>query len=199
MGSLLADTPIPSTNAQDNDDEDHKPLLVPTHENTNIPDSPTHDTKQPQHSESEQQDELSLKQSSQDYSYKQVSIGPTPNFDFTAPDTDYTDPNQYVEGKPPPKGLTWEQSDSLAVLYRPTFSPTRRVGRKEKGSGVVGQPLAGERLDNFELSAVPKTNAETSKTNNERREGGKKKGSGVAGQQLAGKELDNFKLQAFPL
>eukprot|EP00808_Paulinella_micropora_P001946 g48871.t1 len=96
-GSLLADTPIPSTNAQDNDDEDHKPLLVPTHENTNIPDSPTHDTKQPQHSESEQQDELSLKQSLQDDSYKQVSIGPTPNSDFTAQDADYTEPNQYVE------------------------------------------------------------------------------------------------------
>eukprot|EP00808_Paulinella_micropora_P007281 g7079.t1 len=94
IGSLLADTPIPSTNAQDNDDEDHTPLLVPTHENTNIPDSPTHDTEQPQHSESEQQDELSLEQSLQDDSYKQVSIGPTPNSDFTAPDADYTDPNQ---------------------------------------------------------------------------------------------------------
>eukprot|EP00808_Paulinella_micropora_P030885 g70894.t1 len=77
--------------------------------------SPTHDTEQPQHSESEQQDELSLEQSLQDDSYKQVSIGPTPNSDFTAPDADYTDPNQYVEGKPPPKGLTWEQSDSQDV------------------------------------------------------------------------------------
>eukprot|EP00808_Paulinella_micropora_P027536 g52887.t1 len=99
IGSLLADTPIPSTNAQDNDDEDHTPLLVSIHENTNIPDSPTHDTEQPQHSESEQQDELSLEQSLQDDSYKQVSIGPTPNSDFTAPDADYTDPNQYVEGQ----------------------------------------------------------------------------------------------------
>eukprot|EP00808_Paulinella_micropora_P009842 g82476.t1 len=99
IGSLLADTPIPSTNAQDNDNEDHTPLLVPTHENTNTPDSPTHDTEQPQHSESEQQDELSLEQSLQDDSYKQVSIGPTPNSDFTAPDADYTDPNQYVEGE----------------------------------------------------------------------------------------------------
>eukprot|EP00808_Paulinella_micropora_P005298 g44349.t1 len=112
IGSLLADTPIPSTNAQDNDDADHTLLLVPTHENTNTPDSSTHDTEQPQHSESEQQDELSLEQSMQDDSYKQVSIGPTPNSDFTAPDADYTDPNQYVEGKPPSKGLTWEQSDS---------------------------------------------------------------------------------------
>eukprot|EP00808_Paulinella_micropora_P013840 g23965.t1 len=112
IGNLLADTPIPSTNAQDNDDANHTPLLVPTHENTNTPDSPTHDTEQPQHSESEQQDELRLEQSLQDDSYKQVSIGPTSNSDFTAPDADYTDPNQYVEGKPPPKGLTWEQSDS---------------------------------------------------------------------------------------
>eukprot|EP00808_Paulinella_micropora_P023518 g12669.t1 len=99
IGSLLADTPIPSTNAQDNDDADHTPLLVPTHENTNTPDSPTHDTKQPQHSESEQQNELSLEQSLQDDSYKNVSIGPTPNSDFTAPDADYTDPNHYVEGQ----------------------------------------------------------------------------------------------------
>eukprot|EP00808_Paulinella_micropora_P002111 g16902.t1 len=95
IGSLLADTPIPSTNAQDNDDADHTPLIVPTHENTNTPDSPTHDTEQPQHSESEQQDELSLEQSLQDDSYKQVSIGPTPNSEFTAPDADYTDPNQH--------------------------------------------------------------------------------------------------------
>eukprot|EP00808_Paulinella_micropora_P000950 g62783.t1 len=96
--SLLAYTPIPSTNAQNNDDEDHTPLLVPTHENTNIPDSPTHDTEQPQHSESEHQDELSLEQSLQNDSYKQVSIGPTPNSDFTAPDADYTDPNQTGPG-----------------------------------------------------------------------------------------------------
>eukprot|EP00808_Paulinella_micropora_P028972 g4440.t1 len=86
---------LPATT--DNDDADHTPLLVPTHENTNTPDSPTHDTEQPQHSESEQQDELSLEQSLQEDSYKQVSIGPTPNSDFTAPDADYTDPNQYIE------------------------------------------------------------------------------------------------------
>eukprot|EP00808_Paulinella_micropora_P002852 g81457.t1 len=65
-----------------------------SHENTDIilSDSPTHDTEQPQHSESEQQDELSLEQSMRDDSYKQVSLGPTPNSDFTAPDADYTDP-----------------------------------------------------------------------------------------------------------
>eukprot|EP00808_Paulinella_micropora_P014446 g3260.t1 len=135
-GSLLADTPVPSTNAQDNDDEDHTPLIVPTHENTDIPDSPTHDPEQPQHSESEQQDELSLEQSMRDDSYKQVSIGLTPNSDFKAPDADYTDPNQYVEGKPPPKGLTWEQSDSRKTIPLMSLRTMPKHSRSAKNNPV---------------------------------------------------------------
>jgi len=44
-----------------------------------------------------------------------VNIGPAPHSDFTAPSANHGHTSRYVEGIPPAKGLTWEQSSSVST------------------------------------------------------------------------------------
>eukprot|EP00808_Paulinella_micropora_P011866 g5169.t1 len=78
------------------------------------PDSPTHEQGLQEKRKSDQQDEISIEQSLADDQDTNLSTGPMPSSDFTAPEEPHTDPNRYIEKKPPPKGLTWEQSNSVS-------------------------------------------------------------------------------------
>eukprot|EP00808_Paulinella_micropora_P006791 g21676.t1 len=77
------------------------------------PDSPTHEQGLQEEQKSDQQDEISIEQSLADDQDTNLSTGPMPSSDFTAPEEPHTDPNRYIEKKPTPKGLTWEQSNSV--------------------------------------------------------------------------------------
>ena len=105
---------IAPSQANNEDLFDKHYLTAPEHEHKINPDSTTHAIDEAQHGTTEIQDQLSLEQSLLEED-KQVSIGPVPNSDFTAPDAIHETPKQYVESEPPPKGLTWEQSDSVST------------------------------------------------------------------------------------
>jgi len=87
------------------------PFKVPYYEPAIEPDSPTHNIEQTVNEKSEQMDEPVSLNHDQDLP---VSIGPMPSSDFTAPDAHHPDPDRYVESQPPPRGLTWEQSDGIS-------------------------------------------------------------------------------------
>jgi len=55
-----------------------------------------------------------------------INLGPSPQSDFTAPGVNHGAPARYVEGKPPAKGLTWEQSSSISAANILPGKRTRR-------------------------------------------------------------------------
>eukprot|EP00808_Paulinella_micropora_P007011 g19607.t1 len=116
------DQPSPIQAILDDEDEDQQPhFKETTHEHTTIqpleramrPDLPTHEQGLQEEQKSDQQDEISIEQSLADDQDTNFSTGPMPSSDFTAPEEPHTDPNRYIDKKPPPKGLTWEQSNSV--------------------------------------------------------------------------------------
>eukprot|EP00808_Paulinella_micropora_P031327 g22063.t1 len=58
------------------------------------PDSPTHEQGLQEEQKSDQQDEISIEQSLADDQDTNLSTGPMPSSDFTAPEEPHTDPNR---------------------------------------------------------------------------------------------------------
>eukprot|EP00808_Paulinella_micropora_P014947 g12201.t1 len=61
------------------------------------PDSPTHEQGLQEEQKSDQQDEISIEQSLADDQDTNISTGPIPSSDFTAPEEPHTDPNRPVD------------------------------------------------------------------------------------------------------
>eukprot|EP00808_Paulinella_micropora_P011353 g25273.t1 len=61
------------------------------------PDSPTHEQGLQEEQKSDQQDEISIEQSLADDQDTNLSTGPIPSSDFTAPEEPHTDPNRSIE------------------------------------------------------------------------------------------------------
>eukprot|EP00808_Paulinella_micropora_P021351 g40554.t1 len=92
------------------------------------PDSPTHEQGLQEEQKSDQQDEIRIEQSLADDQDTNLSTGPMPSSDFTAPEEPHTDRNRYIEKKSPPKGLTWEQSNNVRKP-EPTLRGARAMQR----------------------------------------------------------------------
>eukprot|EP00808_Paulinella_micropora_P012355 g77686.t1 len=60
------------------------------------PDSPTHEQGLQEEQKSDQQDEISIEQSLADDQDTNLSTGPMPSSDFTAPEEPHTDPNRIL-------------------------------------------------------------------------------------------------------
>jgi len=100
---------------QDDGDEFQQPQsTIPEYELARRPDSPTQQEEQEPEERIDHLDQITAEQTLQEEQIKQVSLGPTPSSDFSAPDASHTGPTRYVEGQPPPKGVTWEQSDGIS-------------------------------------------------------------------------------------
>eukprot|EP00808_Paulinella_micropora_P017704 g54591.t1 len=99
----LSHQPSPIQAILDDEDEDQQPHFEETtHEHTTIqpleramrPDSPTHEQGLQEEQKSDQQDEISIEQSLADNQDTNLSTGPMPSSDFTAPEEPHTDPNR---------------------------------------------------------------------------------------------------------
>eukprot|EP00808_Paulinella_micropora_P025198 g72447.t1 len=80
----------------------HTSIRQSNHERAMRPDSPTHEQGLQEGQKSDQQDEIRIEQRLADDQDTNLSKGPMPPSDFTAPEEPHTDPNRYIQKKPPP-------------------------------------------------------------------------------------------------
>eukprot|EP00808_Paulinella_micropora_P024621 g33064.t1 len=116
------DQPSPIQASLDDEDEDQQPhFKETTHEHTTIqpleramrPDSPTHEQGLQEEQKSDQQDEISIEQSLADDQDTNLSTGPIPSSDFTAPEEPHTDPNRCKKARAESEKRTSYATSSL--------------------------------------------------------------------------------------
>eukprot|EP00808_Paulinella_micropora_P017358 g52915.t1 len=117
--------PSPIQAILDDEDEDQQPhFKVTTHEHTTIqpleramrPDSPTHEQGLQEEQKSDQQDEISIEQSLADDQDTNLSTGPMPSSDFTAPEEPPTDPNRCKKARADSEKRTSYATSSLTEI-----------------------------------------------------------------------------------
>eukprot|EP00808_Paulinella_micropora_P026781 g6796.t1 len=80
------------------------------------PDSPTHEQGLQEEQKSDQQDEISIEQSLADDQDTNLSTGPMPSSDFTAPEEPHTDPNRCEKARADSEKRTSYATSSLAEI-----------------------------------------------------------------------------------